>query len=249
MSQLAITNLTADVESKRVLDKLSLSIEKGKVVAVMGPNAAGKSSLCNVIAGHPSYKVVSGHVTLNNKDLLSLSPDERAKAGLFLAFQHPVEIPGVNFGAFLLQAFRQRFPEKGASEFYAALDQALNVLDLDRSFTERQLNAGFSGGEKKRAEMLQMLLLKPSYALLDEIDSGLDIDSLKVVAKAVAAVAKEGTGVLVVTHYKRILEHVNADRVHVLIKGRVEHSGGMELVHELEKRGYAWLKPGALKVV
>jgi Fe-S cluster assembly ATP-binding protein len=247
--ELIIKHLVAEVNGKRVVENVTLSLASNHVIAVMGPNAAGKSSLCNVIAGHPGYKVISGSASLDGKDLLAMTPDERARHGVFLAFQHPIEIEGVNFGAFLLQAFKARFPGASPSEFYKALDAALQTLELDRSFSERELNVGFSGGEKKRAEMLQLLMLKPVFALLDETDSGLDIDSLKIVARAIDALAKEGAGVLVVTHYKRILEHVKADAVHVMLKGAIVQSGDMALVHELEKKGYAWLKPGALKVV
>jgi len=246
---LVITNLAATVKGVQVLDGLSLEVRPGQIVAVMGPNGAGKSSLCNVIAGHPFYKVTKGHISLGNKDVMMLAPDERGRAGIFLAFQHPLDVQGVHFGAFLLQIYRQRFPDKSVSDFYEALDKSLAVLHLDRSFTERQLNVGFSGGERKRAEVLQMLMLQPTIALLDETDSGLDIDSLAIVAKAIDALVKQGAGVLIVTHYNRIFEQVKPDVVHVMLKGKIAMSGDANLVKELEHKGYGWLKPGALKVV
>jgi len=241
-SVLEIRDLHASAHGKPILKGLSLVIRQGEVHALMGPNGSGKSTLSYVIAGHPGYAVTKGDILLDGKSILTLSPDERAKAGLFLAFQHPVEIPGVNIGSFLFTLFKNKYPKGSAVTYQKELQDILKRLGLTTQFTERALNAGLSGGEKKRAEVLQMLLLKPALAVLDETDSGLDIDSLKIVSEAVNSLRSPMFSALVITHYNRILEFLKPDRVHVLLDGKIAHSGDATLPAELEKKGYRWLK-------
>lgn len=242
---LNISDLQVSIEDKQILQGITLSINSGEVHAVMGPNGSGKSTTAATLAGHPDYTVTGGSVILNGVEILELSPDERAQKGLFLAFQYPVEVPGVRVQNFLKLAYEARFKDQSEKLFKKVIDfrkhlQGLAVeLDIDVDFLNRGLNEGFSGGEKKQLEILQMALLEPKFAILDETDSGLDIDAIKKVAKGVKTVIeKYNTGVLVITHYKRILEYLKPDFVHVMVKGKIIQSGGEELVDQLEKDGY-----------
>jgi Fe-S cluster assembly ATP-binding protein len=249
MSTLEIKDLHASVNGTDILKGLSLSVPKGEVHAIMGPNGSGKSTLAKVMAGHQDYEVGSGDVLLDGSSLLEMDVDERARAGLFLAFQYPAEIPGVSNANFLRAARQARLPdgeEIDAVAFYQEMYDKMAKLDMDKKFTGRSVNEGFSGGEKKRNEVLQMMMLEPKYAVLDETDSGLDIDALKIVAKGVNAMRSEERGFLVITHYQRLLEYIVPDHVHVLNEGRIIRSGPKELALELEEKGYDWLKEGEL---
>jgi Fe-S cluster assembly ATP-binding protein len=243
---LKIENLSATVGGKKVLQGLSLAMNAGEVHAIMGPNGSGKSTLSYVLAGRPGYEITGGKVEFQGKDLLSMEAGERARAGLFLGFQYPVEIPGVN-NVYLLKAAMnakrkaEGKPEVDAYEFLQLVRGKMKVMQMDESFLSRGVNEGFSGGEKKRNEILQMLVLEPTLAVLDETDSGLDIDALKVVARGVNTLRSADRGVLLITHYQRLLDHIVPDHVHVLARGRIAKSGGKELAHELEKRGYDWV--------
>jgi Fe-S cluster assembly ATP-binding protein len=243
---LKIENLSATVGGKKVLQGLSLTLIAGEVHAIMGPNGSGKSTLSYVLAGRPGYEITGGKVEFQGKDLLSMEAEERARAGLFLGFQYPVEIPGVN-NVYLLKAAMnakrkaEGKPEVDAYEFLQLVRGKMKVMQMDESFLSRGVNEGFSGGEKKRNEILQMLVLEPALAVLDETDSGLDIDALKVVARGVNTLRSADRGVLLITHYQRLLDHIVPDQVHVLARGRIAKSGGKELAHELEKRGYDWV--------
>jgi Fe-S cluster assembly ATP-binding protein len=243
---LKIENLSATVGGKKVLQGLSLTLNAGEVHAIMGPNGSGKSTLSYVLAGRPGYEITGGKVEFQGKDLLSLEAEERARAGLFLGFQYPVEIPGVN-NVYLLKAAMnakrkaEGKPEVDAYEFLQLVRGKMKVMQMDESFLSRGVNEGFSGGEKKRNEILQMLVLEPALAVLDETDSGLDIDALKVVARGVNTLRSADRGVLLITHYQRLLDHIVPDQVHVLARGRIAKSGGKELAHELERRGYDWV--------
>jgi Fe-S cluster assembly ATP-binding protein len=243
---LKIEDLSATVGGKKVLQGLSLTLNAGEVHAIMGPNGSGKSTLSYVLAGRPGYDITGGRVEFQGRDLLSLEPEERARAGLFLGFQYPVEIPGVN-NVYLLKAAMnakrkaQGKPEVDAYEFLQLVRGKMKLMQMDESFLSRGVNEGFSGGEKKRNEILQMLVLEPTLAVLDETDSGLDIDALKVVARGVNTLRSADRGVLLITHYQRLLEHIVPDFVHVLARGRIARSGGKELAHELERRGYDWV--------
>jgi Fe-S cluster assembly ATP-binding protein len=243
---LIIENLSAEVEGKRILNGVTLTVPAGEVHAVMGPNGSGKSTLSYVLAGREGYEVTGGSVTLDGVDLLAMAPEERAVAGLFLAFQAPVELPGVNNATFLRTAINALRRARGEAELdaMAFLKEArarMKALGLKDEMLKRNVNEGFSGGEKKRNEMLQMALLKPRFAILDETDSGLDIDALKLVADAVNGLRGPGFGALVITHYRRLLDHIVPDRVHVLAGGRIVRSGGPELAAELEAQGYGAL--------
>jgi Fe-S cluster assembly ATP-binding protein len=243
---LEIRNLHARIASNgiEILRGLDLTVEKGKVHAIMGPNGSGKSTLSKVIGGHPEYEVTAGEVLLDGQNILGMEPDVRARAGLFLAFQYPMEIPGVSNANFLRAALQARLPEGDeleATEYYAQLYEKMDSLEMDRKFTARSVNEGFSGGEKKRNEILQMLMLNPKYAILDETDSGLDIDALKIVAKGVNGARGPERGFLVITHYQRLLDYIVPDIVHVLVNGRIVHTGSKELALELEARGYDWV--------
>jgi len=244
---LAIEGLHARVAGKEILKGLSLAVPAGEVHAIMGPNGSGKSTLAGVLAGRDTFEVTAGTVVFDGKDLLPLSPEERAWAGVFLGFQYPVEIPGVSNATFLraaLNAKRRRAgqPELDAVDFLALVKRRMKLLQMDEAFLHRSLNEGFSGGEKKRNEVLQMALLEPRLAVLDETDSGLDIDALRVVAAGVNALRGPDRAILLVTHYQRLLDYVVPDRVHVLQGGRIARSGGKELALELEQRGYAWIE-------
>jgi len=243
---LKIENLSAKVGGKNVLQGLSLTLQAGEVHAIMGPNGSGKSTLSYVLAGRPGYEITGGSVQFRGRDLLTMAPEERARAGLFLGFQYPVEIPGVN-NVYLLKAAvnakrkAEGKPEVDAYEFLQLVRGKMKLMQMDESFLSRGVNEGFSGGEKKRNEILQMLVLEPALAVLDETDSGLDIDALKVVARGVNSLRAADRGVLLITHYQRLLDHIVPDQVHVLARGRIARSGGKELAQELEKRGYDWV--------
>jgi len=239
-----IEDLRVAVDGKQILNGVDLTINPGEVHALMGPNGSGKSTLANTLMGNPKYQVLGGRVEFNGSDLLSLPPDQRAKQGLFLAFQYPVAIPGVSLGNFL-RATVKATQEKPVSalEFRRTLMKKMELLKMDPSFATRYLNDGFSGGEKKRAEVLQMAMLQPKMAVMDETDSGLDIDALRIVSEGVNAITTENPnmGVLIITHYQRILDYIHPDFVHVLVKGRIVESGGKELVERLEREGYGSL--------
>ncbi len=245
MSSIEIKDLHAGVDGNEILRGLTLTVPKGEVHAIMGPNGSGKSTLAKVMAGHEDYQVSSGDVLLEGKSLLAMNVDERARAGLFLAFQYPAEIPGVSNANFLRAALQARLPEGeeiDAVSFYKEMYDRMDELGIDRKFTARSVNEGFSGGEKKRNEVLQMTMLKPKYAVLDETDSGLDIDALKVVAEGVNAMRSAERGFLVITHYQRLLDYIIPDHVHVLSGGRIIRSGDKGLALELEEKGYDWVK-------
>jgi Fe-S cluster assembly ATP-binding protein len=243
---LLIEGLRVKAGEREVLQGIDLAVPAGEVHAIMGPNGSGKSSLSHVLAGKPGYEVIAGSVRYDGQDLLAMAPEQRARAGLFLGFQYPVEIPGVN-NAYLLRAAlnaarKQRGePEVDAFDFLNVVKDRMQRMKMDESFLSRGVNEGFSGGEKKRNEILQMLVLEPRLAILDETDSGLDIDALKVVAGGINSLRGPERAIVLVTHYQRLLDHVQPDRVHVLVRGRFVRSGGPELARELEQRGYDWL--------
>jgi len=245
MNCLEIRDLRATINGTEILKGLNLTLPKGEVHAIMGPNGSGKSTLAKVLAGHEDYVVTGGEVLMDGKDILGLSIDERSRAGLFLAFQYPSEIPGVSNANFLRAALQARLPEGeeiDAVAFYRRMYEKMDMLEMDRKFTARSVNDGFSGGEKKRNEILQMLMLEPGYAVLDETDSGLDIDALKVVASGVNAMRSPERGMLLITHYQRLLDYIEPDFVHVLFDGRILRTGGKDLALELEEKGYDWVK-------
>ena len=250
---LDIKNLQVNVEGKPILKGINLHVNAGEVHAIMGPNGSGKSTLARALSGHPEYEITGGNVTFEGKDLLDMDPDERAREGLFMAFQYPVEIAGVNNAYFLKAALNakrkhQGQPELDAMEFMQLIKEKSKLLEIDQSMLSRAVNEGFSGGEKKRNEIFQMSLLEPKLAILDETDSGLDIDALKLVASGVNAMRTPERGIIVVTHYQRLLDYIVPDYVHVLSAGRIVKSGGKELALELEKRGYSWIETGAQPV-
>ena len=252
MAMLEVKDLHVSVEGKEILKGVNLTVEKGQIHALMGPNGSGKSTLSNVIMGHPKYKVTKGEIIYKGKNIMELKPYERAKLGMFLAFQYPMEVQGVGLSHFLFTLFRQKLGTDKPShqmlmEFKKDLTEKMQLLKLDKSFAERSVNVGLSGGEKKRAEVLQMLMAKPELAVLDETDSGLDIDSLKVVANGINTLRGPDFSALLITHYQRILSHLTPDVIHVLHDGRIIKTGGAELAHELEKKGYGWLIEKAQK--
>ncbi|MFH1257946.1 MAG: Fe-S cluster assembly ATPase SufC [Candidatus Micrarchaeota archaeon] len=246
MHKLEIRELQVEVEGRRILKGINLVVNRGEVHAIMGPNGSGKSTLSNAIMGSPKYKITSGDILLDGKSILNLEADKRAAKGIFLAFQYPAEIPGVSLGYFLRSAYNSVHPEEkmGVMEFHKALQEKMKSLKMDPAFASRYLNEGFSGGEKKRSEILQLSVLRPKFALLDETDSGLDIDALRIVSEGVNAAAKEGMGILLVTHYQRILQYIKPDCVHVMVAGEIVKSGGHALAEELEKEGYERLVKG-----
>lgn len=246
---LEIRNLHVSVEDKPILRGVNLTVKQGEVHALMGPNGSGKSTLANVLLGHPAYQVTAGQIIFDGNDLLELEADERSRAGLFLAFQYPVVIPGVTLANFLRQAINSRMksenPEsKGISipEFRRLLKSKMDYLKMDHSFAGRYLNEGFSGGEKKRAEVLQMAMLEPRITILDETDSGLDIDALRIVAEGVDKLKGPDLGVLVITHYQRILNYIKPQYVHIMFEGQIVESGGPDLALHLEEHGYDWVR-------
>lgn len=249
MSQLEIKNLHVNIEGKEILKGLDLTVEQGKVHAIMGPNGTGKSTLAYTLMGHPSYEVTEGEVVFKGQNILELEPDERSRLGVFLAFQYPVAIPGVTVANFLRTAINSRRraenPEdKGIPipEFRKLLKEKMAMLKVDQTFAGRYLNDGFSGGEKKRAEILQMATLKPEIAILDETDSGLDIDALRIVSEGVNTLLGRDLGVLVITHYQRLLNYIKPDYVHVMLGGKIVESGGPDLALHLEEKGYDWVR-------
>jgi Fe-S cluster assembly ATP-binding protein len=244
-SVLEIKNLHVSIEDKEILKGVDLTIKGGEFHVVMGPNGTGKSTLASAIMGHPLYEVTEGSITFNGEDVLEMEVDERARAGLFLAMQYPSEISGVTTSDFLrsaINAQRDEGDEIPLMEFIKELDKTLDFLEIDQSMATRYLNEGFSGGEKKRNEILQLMMLKPEIGILDEIDSGLDIDALKVVAKGVNQLRDENFGTLIITHYQRLLNYITPDHVHVMMQGRIVKSGGPELAKRLEAEGYEWIK-------
>ena len=249
MSQLEIRNLHVSIENKEILKGLDLTIEQGKIHAIMGPNGTGKSTLAYTLMGHPSYTVTQGEVFFKGQNVLELEPDERSRLGIFLAFQYPVAIPGVTVANFLRTAINSRRravnpDDKGVPipEFRKLLKERMSMLKMDQNFAGRYLNDGFSGGEKKRAEILQLATLQPEIAILDETDSGLDIDALRIVADGVNALMNKDLGVLVITHYQRLLNYIKPDYVHVMLDGRIVESGDADLALHLEEKGYEWIR-------
>ena len=249
MSQLEIKNLHVNIDGKEILKGLDLSVEQGKIHAIMGPNGTGKSTLAYTLMGHPSYTVTEGEVHFKGQNILELEPDERSRLGIFLAFQYPVAIPGVTVANFLRTAINARrravnAEDKGMPipEFRKLLKEKMDLLRMDHTFAGRYLNEGFSGGEKKRAEILQLAVLKPEIAILDETDSGLDIDALRIVADGVNALMSSDMGMLVITHYQRLLNYIKPDYVHVMLDGRIVESGGPDLALHLEDQGYDWVR-------
>lgn len=244
---LEIKDLHAGIEGKEILKGLNLTVNKGEVHAIMGPNGSGKSTLSKVLAGHPSYEVISGEVFYEGKNLLDLEPDERAREGIFLAFQYPVEVPGVSNSQFLRLAYNEKMKhhaleELDPLEFNDYLKEKAKLVEMDPSFFKRSVNEGFSGGEKKRNEILQMAVLEPKLAILDETDSGLDIDALRIVAEGVNKLRGSDNAIILVTHYQRLLNYIQPDFVHVLAGGKIVKEGGKELALELEEKGYDWVK-------
>src|ERR1700746_485409 len=245
MSSIVIEDLRVSTGDKEIIRGLNLQFSQGEIHALMGRNGSGKSTLAKVMAGHPDYQVTEGDILLDGVSILEMEPDERSRAGLFMAFQYPMEIPGVSNANFLRAALQARLPEGeelDATEFYQQLYEKMDLLEIRREFTARSVNEGFSGGEKKRNEILQLAMLEPAFAVLDETDSGLDIDALKVVAKGVNAIRGPGIGILLITHYQRLLNFIIPDFVHVMARGRIVRSGGKELALELEAKGYEWLR-------
>ena len=240
---LKIENLRVEIDGQEIIKGLDLEVGRGEIHAIMGPNGSGKSTLANVLMGHPRYEITDGSVTFEGEDVLELEPDERAKMGLFLAFQYPSEVPGVSVANFLRTAVNSvREEELTPMEMYRLLQEKMAIMQMDPKFAERYLNEGFSGGEKKRNEILQMLMLEPRLAIMDETDSGLDIDALQVVARGVNEMRGPGFSAVVITHYQRILRYIEPDRVHVMLDGRIVTSGGKELAEELEEKGYDWVR-------
>jgi Fe-S cluster assembly ATP-binding protein len=240
---LKIENLQVEIDGQEIVKGLDLEVGKGEIHAIMGPNGSGKSTLANVLMGHPRYEVTGGSITFEGEDVFELEPDERAKLGMFLAFQYPSEVPGVSVANFLRTAVNSvREEELSPMEMYRLIQEKMSVMQMDPRFAERYLNEGFSGGEKKRNEILQMLMLDPSLAIMDETDSGLDIDALQVVARGVNELRGPEFSAIIITHYQRILRYIEPDRVHVMLDGRLVTSGGKELAEELEDKGYEWVR-------
>lgn len=246
---LEIRDLCVSIGDREIIKNLNLTLPKGEVHAIMGPNGTGKSTLSKALAGHPDYKVTRGEAFLDGVQIIGKKPDEIARLGLFIAFQYPVEIPGVTIANFIRAMRAARLPQGekvNAKAFYAELYEAMDSLKIDRKFTSRAVNEGFSGGEKKRCDILQMLMAKPSYAILDETDSGLDIDALRIVSEGVNKMRGNDFGALVITHYQRLLDYIVPDKVHIMAEGRIVHTGDKTLALELEKNGYDWVKKNFL---
>lgn len=241
MNTLTITNLHARVQDKKIIDGITLEIKPGEVHAIMGPNGSGKSTLSYIIAGHPKYTIEQGTIRYGDKDLLSLKPHERSHAGIFLAFQYPTEVQGLSLRHFLYSACKARDAQLTPAAFNAQLMHALTQIEKDTTFSSRSLNVGFSGGEKKRAEVLQLLLLKPKLAILDETDSGLDVDAFNVITKAINSLRGPDFSALVITHYPKMLESLHPDVVHIMINGKIVLTGKKELIEKIENEGYSWL--------
>jgi Fe-S cluster assembly ATP-binding protein len=240
MNMLEVKDLHVEIEGKEILKGISLTFQKGKIVALMGPNGSGKSTLAMALMGHPKYKITKGTIIVDGKDITKEAADVRARAGLFLSFQHPNEIPGVSIPTFLRSAMNSVQGKKiPVTDFHKQLKDKMDELKIDEAFKKRNLNVGFSGGEKKRMEILQLALLKPKYAVLDETDSGLDVDSLRLVCEAVNKVRSDDMGIILITHYNRILKYLHPDEVHILYKGKIVKSGGKELAHYVEEHGFA----------
>lgn len=240
---LKIEDLQVEIDGQEIVKGLDLEVGKGEIHAIMGPNGSGKSTLANVLMGHPRYEVTEGSITFQGEDVFELEPDERAKLGMFLAFQYPSEVPGVSVANFLRTAVNSvREEELNPMEMYRLLQEKMSIMQMDPKFAERYLNEGFSGGEKKRNEILQMLMLDPKLAIMDETDSGLDIDALQVVAKGVNEMKGPEFSAVIITHYQRILRYIEPDRVHVMLDGRLVTSGGKELADDLEEKGYDWVR-------
>ena len=240
---LKIENLQVEIDGQEIVKGLDLEVNKGEIHAIMGPNGSGKSTLANVLMGHPRYEVTGGSVTFQGEDVFELEPDERARLGMFLAFQYPSEVPGVSVANFLRTAVNSvREEELSAMEMYRLIQDKMKIMQMDPRFAERYLNEGFSGGEKKRNEILQMLMLDPKLAIMDETDSGLDIDALQVVAKGVNELRGPDFSAVIITHYQRILRYIEPDHVHVMLDGRLVTSGGKELALDLEDKGYEWVR-------
>jgi Fe-S cluster assembly ATP-binding protein len=247
MADLEIRNLHVEVEDKEILRGVDLDVSQGEIHALMGPNGSGKSTLANTIMGHPSYVITEGKILFRGKDATEMEPDERARLGLFMAFQYPSAIPGVSVVNFLRTAINAQRKARGEDpinlkDFRKQLEQKMDLLKVDRDFTRRYLNDGFSGGEKKRCEILQMSILEPVVAVMDETDSGLDIDALRTVAEAVNAMRGPELGVLIITHYQRILSYIEPDFIHIMLDGRIVEEGGAELANQLEQKGYDWVR-------
>lgn len=245
MQSIHIQNLSAKVDGKNILNNLNFSLPKGEVHAIMGPNGSGKSTLSKVLAGHPDYEITGGSAKMDELELIGLSPDEIARLGLFLAFQYPIEVPGVSIANFIRAALQARMEEGEnfkAVDYYKELYSQMDALGIDKSFTSRSMNEGFSGGEKKRCEILQMSMLNPKYCILDETDSGLDIDALRVVSEGVNRMRNSERGILVITHYQRLLDYIIPDKVHVMWDGKIVRTGDKNLALELEEKGYDWIK-------
>jgi Fe-S cluster assembly ATP-binding protein len=247
MADLEIRNLHVEVEDKEILRGVDLDVSQGEIHALMGPNGSGKSTLANTIMGHPSYVITEGKILFQGKDATEMEPDERARLGLFMAFQYPSAIPGVSVVNFLRTAINAQRKARGEDpinlkDFRKQLEQKMDLLKVDREFTRRYLNDGFSGGEKKRCEILQMSILEPVVAVMDETDSGLDIDALRTVAEAVNAMRGPELGVLIITHYQRILSYIEPDFIHIMLDGRIVEEGGAELANQLEQKGYDWVR-------
>lgn len=246
-TELSVKDLHVSVAGKPILKGINLNVQSGELIAVMGPNGSGKSTLAYALAGHPRYTVTSGSATMAGKDLLKLTPDARAREGLFLGFQYPVEVSGVSMSKFLWTSYTQKHvaEEIDIDAYQGNLTKNMKTLGMDELFLKRSMNEGFSGGEKKRGEVLQMATLEPKFAILDEPDSGLDIDAVKIVGEAINQLRNANLGVVVVTHYQRILKYINPGRIYVMVDGVVAMEGGRELAEELERRGYDWVRPPA----
>ena len=247
MSLLKIKDLNVEIDGKQILKDFNIEVKAGEVHAIMGPNGTGKSTLANAIAGRDAYEVTNGSILLDGKELLEMDPDERAREGVFLAFQYPIEIPGVTTTNFMKAAINERRKQNGeepikAKDFLKMMKERMKYVEIDQKYMSRELNVGFSGGEKKRNEIFQMAMLEPKLAVLDETDSGLDIDALRIVANGVNKLKNKDNGFIIITHYQRLLEYIIPDFVHVLYSGKIVRSGGKELALELEEKGYDWVK-------